>query len=248
MPLSTVIPYDKDDLLVLASPLIAFRIVKPQDEAGNFFSIKDTMESSTVFACPDFNKRAEEFAKIFETRIERYFETGRASYIFFDEEEQAFIKGIFRKNVLISSVLIYIRPDNETKFKQIDYVDLNSTQYMEVNKHLRKLKAICMVRPELYYSMYNSTARKSKDKFEEMMSKKEQTIIEPMLSRYPKLKDIKSKQQLKKYYRYLSKKYHPDLRDEDEDDISAEINKDFEDIKQTRWYTNLPDCEVDEDD
>jgi hypothetical protein len=234
----TIIPFDKDDLLLIANPYLAFRLTNMVDDNNNYFSIKSIMLDNTVFACMDFNKRCSEFAKIMEARIERYFVTKKVPYIFFDDEEQSFLKTLIRKNTLTAGVIIYTREDTQDTFKEIEYTDMNHKQYMEVSKYLRRLRVAAVIKPEIYYSMYATTKRDAKEKFEKLRKNKDKEFMQKMYEKYPKLKEVRTKDQYKTYYRGLTKKYHPDAPNGN-NDIFTEIGLDFESLKETYWYRSL---------
>lgn len=236
-----IVPFNEDDLLLIANPYLAFRLRNLVDDNNNYFSIKSIMQDNAVpFACPDFNRYCGDFAKIMEARIERYFVTKKVSYIFFDDEEQAFLKNIFKKNTLTASVIVYRRSDVRSSFKEIDYTNLDRKEYMEVSKYLRRLKIMTLVKPDQYYTMYVATKKESRERFENLRKSKDQEFMKKMYDKYPKLKEIKTKAQFKTYYRGLSKKYHPDASGGDYE-LFAEISSDFELLKETYWYRSLKD-------
>lgn len=236
-----MIPYNENDLLLIANPFLAFRLTNMVDDNGNYFSIKSIVtENDKVFACPNFNQRCLKFAEIMEARIERYFVTKRVDYLFFDDEEQNFLKMLIRKNTLTATVIIYRRPDTRSQFKEVDYTDLPRKEYLEISRYLRRLRVMTLIKPEAYYNLYASTKRDTKERFEKMRKSKDKDFMQKMYKKYPKLKNVETKTQFKTYYRGLSKKYHPDVN-ANNSDVFAEICTDFELIKETQWYHTLMD-------
>lgn len=233
-----IIPFNEDDLLIIANPYLSFRLTNIVDENNNFFSIKSIMLDNDVFACKDFNVRCKEFARIMEARIERYFMTNKVSYLFFDDEEQNFLKGLIRRNTLSATVAIYMRDDVRKSYEEIDYTDLSHKEHMEVSKYLRRLRAMMIVRPERYYTMYVSSKKDAKERFEKFKKGKDKNFMQSMRDKYKKLSDIKTKKQFASYYRGLSKKYHPDMPGGSHE-LFAQINVDFESLKETYWFKSL---------
>lgn len=233
-----VIPFNKDDLLIVASPNLAFRLTNISDENNNYFSIKAIMEEKDIFDCKDFNKKCREFADIMEARVERYFVTKKARYIFFDEEEQNFIKGIIRRNTLNATIVIYEREDVKNQFKEVKYTDLPYKEYMEVSRYMRRLGVTCVIKPDRYYALYSASKKESEEKFEKLRKNRDGEFMTTMQRRYKKLALIKTKEEFKRYYRGLSKKYHPDSPSGSHE-IFAQISADFEKLKETFWYRTL---------
>jgi hypothetical protein len=241
LPFDNIIPYNENDLLLIANPYLAFRLTNIVDDNNSYFSIKSVMtEHTDPFACADFNRTCTDFAEIMEARIERYFVTKKVTYLFFDEEEQNFLKTMFRNNTLTSSVILYMRTNVRETFKEIDYTDLVRKEYLEVSKYLRRLRIMTVVRPDQYYSMYVSSKKESKERFENLRRNKDKEFMKKMFDRYPKLKDIKTKSQFRTYYLGLSKKYHPDAS-QGSHEMFAEISVNFELLKETYWYRSLTD-------
>lgn len=239
IPFEQAIPYSKDDLLLVMTKEVALRLTSIIDENGAEFSISHTMETEPIFKCKDYNARCEEFAEIMTARLERYFDTKKSDYIFFDLEEQKILEKIFNISNLNCSVIIYMQKDGE--FKEIDLDDLDFTQSRKCLPILNKLKARSVLKPDEYYKMRQATKKKSeeqKKKFEQMAKKHQNEVMGKYFKRYPKLSSFKTQTEVKKYYRKLAKKYHPDAGGDN--DIFIIINEDFDIILNSKWFNKLP--------
>lgn len=246
LPFESIIPYDENDLLLIANPYLSFRITNMVDDNNNYFSIKSIMQDNAVpFACPDFNVRCFEFAKIMEARIERYFVTKKVTYLFFDDEEQIFLRNVIRKNTLTASIIIYMRSDVREPFKEIYYTDLDRKEYMDISKYLRRLRIMAVVKPDRYYTMYTTTKKEAKERFDNLRKNKNKEFMKKMYHKYPKLKQVKTKEQFRNYYRGLSKKYHPDSPNGSHE-LFAEISSEFELLRETYWFKTLIDDDVED--
>jgi hypothetical protein len=238
----TMIPFSKDELFLIINPRLAFRFSGIADDNNRYLDIKDIMEKEVTFATPDFNKRCREFAQVMDTRIERYFITKKSPYVFFDEEEQDFLRGIIKKNSLTATVTIYMREDTRGRFNKIAYTSLSAKDHIEVSRHLKRMRVMAVVKPDKYYSLHVSAKSRAESRYEKMNMAKESDFMEMIFSRYPRVAEIKDRNQFKIYYRGLSKKYHPDQGGSHE--IFACISSDFEKLKETYWYKKLPKGEA----
>lgn len=240
IPFEQVIPFNKDDLLFIVDRDIAIRLSNIIDENNNVFSISYTMENESVFKCKDFDKRCQEFSEIMPSRLERYFETNKADYLFFDLEEQKLLEKIFRMSNLNCLVIIYLNRNGE--FSEVQLEDLRLNESRKILKLLNKYKVRAVTKPDEYYKLKqiaNNKTEESKKKFEEMAKNLDQKTMKKYFKRYPKLGNLKNKSEVNTYYKKLVKKYHPDKGGDS--DIFILINEDFETIRVSKWFNNLPE-------
>lgn len=238
-----VIPYDENDIMIIASPTLAFRLSNMVDDNGRYFCIKSIVTENSVFCCKDsdaFNKRCMGFAEIMEARIERFFITQKTSYLFFDDEEQKFLKDLIKRNCLTCNVIIYKRENQRERYNEIAYTDLPRREAMEVNKYMRRMRVMAVVRPDSFYSMYCASHKEAQERFSKMRESKDKDFMTNMLNKYSKLKNIETKAQLKLYQRGLLKKYHPDSNNGSHT-LFETITSDFEALRGTYWYRMLKD-------
>lgn len=247
-PFERAMPLNQKDLMILMSPEIGFRLCNVTTEGGLTFEIKDFMTSSKeTFGDIDFNQRMLDFADIFQGRVERFFTTKKSDYIFFDQEEQKFIRKLMSKPGITCSVEIY-RYYKDKSPERIDFLDIEYQEGMKVTRFLNScgVKMILTAR-DFYYlakpSHEDSRGRKSK--YQEYKKEKSENEMSCFFARYSKLKDLTTKELVNKYFKKLTIKYHPDRNiaqgGEDTTDICATITGDHESIKATAWYNKLPD-------
>ncbi|MCX8074125.1 MAG: J domain-containing protein [Clostridia bacterium] len=240
IPFEKVIPFNKDDLLFIAEKDIALRLTNIIDENENVFSISHIMENEKIFNCKNFDARCQEFAEIFLARLERYFDTYKVDYLFFDLEEQKMIEKIFKASNLNCSVVIYMEKDGE--FKEAQLEELGFKESKRVLNILNKYKVRVVTKPDEYYKLKQISSKKTeetKKKFDEMAKKHEQKAMEKYFKRYSKLSSLKTKSEVNAYYKNLAKKYHPDRGGNSE--IFVIINEDFNIIKSSKWFKRLPE-------
>lgn len=247
VPLQQSCPLGEEDLLIIMDKNLAIGLSNIQNEADQFFTIKTIMEEGVVFDCKDFENRCELFADIIDTRLERYFDTKKSKYIFFDEEEQKHIKNIFRKNKLNCIVKIYIRENEEDTFKELDFEDVSGYDYMKdpllmkAKKALRKLNVKYVISPDRYIELKQKRSKRVHDfkqSFERKKKEAELKQIQKYFDKYPGLSEIESETGFKSLYRNLAKKHHSDVATGD-DDAFIEMKTDFDAIKETLWFRNL---------
>jgi hypothetical protein len=213
---------DKDAVLVLTSI---------QNDIGEYFSIKDIMtstEGKVIFGEQDFMERIKDFLGILETRLERFFDTEKASYIFFDKEEQLFIQDIFKKNNL--NCIVELRLRKEGKFESVDFEKITPSEFSKFRKHLRKHKIKYVINPERYFELKLAKINKADDfreKFEARKAEVEKQQIAQYFEKYPELEGVNSEEDFKKLLKQYAKKYHPDINPE-AGDMFTQITVDFE--------------------
>lgn len=240
IPFEKVIPYNKDDLLLVEDKDIAIRLTNIMDENENIFSISYTMENEKIFNCKDFNARCQEFAEIFPARLERYFDTSKADYLFFDLEEQKMLEKIFKMSNLNCSVVIYMEKDGE--FKEVELENLGFKESRRCLQVLNKYKVRAVTRVDEYYKLKQASkhsAEETKKKFDEMAKRQNEKVMGKYFKRYSKLSGFKTKSEVNTYYKKLVKKYHPDKGGDG--DIFVIINEDFKIIKSSKWFERLPE-------
>lgn len=247
-PFERAIPFNEKDLMILMSPDYGFRLCNVTTEKGLTFGIKDFMTTEKeVFNCDDFDKRLLEFADIFHGRVERFFVTKKSDYIFFDLEEQKFLRKLMSKPGLSCSVEIY-KYHKDRSPERIDFLDIDYKESIKITRFLNScgVKMILTARDYYYISKSNHDNTKDrKSKYDEYVNNKKEDEISVFYRRYKKLRDLDSQQRVNLYFKKLTIKYHPDkniLRGGgDTTSICAQIRQDFDDIKETIWYKRLPE-------
>lgn len=237
LPFDRAMPYDDNDLLIIMEPNIAFRLSNLISDNNDNLSIRLVMEKQEVFACKNFDVRMNSFAPIMNSRIERYFETEKSSYLFFDEEEQEALFRIFNGYNLNCHVDIYMH--DGVSFSPVVLEELNPQIANNIIRHLTKIGARGVLESREYYNYKVIQYKKTKEAFKRFkrQSRNEMGLY---FARYSKLKDISSKKAFKRYFRLLLSKYHPDANSsEDANEFFVIINNDLESIKQTGWYRKL---------
>lgn len=244
-PLEQAIPFDNNDLMVIVSKNIGFRLCNIISERGEVFSIRKLMNTDEKnFGKVKFEDRIKDLADIFQARLERYFVTKKTDYIFFDGEEQRAIRKYLCKPGLSCSVEIYRISKEEPEI--IDFLSLDRKEASTITRFM----SLCSVRTVIdcreYYYLCNDKGIKS-SKFEQSNAKfktkmdKEKKQMEVFFKRYPKLSSFKSKEKVNKYFKKLIIKYHPDKGGDGE--TCAQITSDANAIRETNWYKNMPDFE-----
>jgi len=239
IPFEQAIPFSKDDLLLVMDKDVAFRLANIVDEDNKPFSISYTMGKEAVFHCDDFDKRCEKFSDIMDARLERYFDTKKTDYLFFDLEEQKRLQTIFSLCNLNCSVIIYMMAKDG--FKEVNLEELNYKDSRKCLSYLSKLKARSVLRPDEFYKLKQVSSKKSEEtkrKFEQMSKEQQEKRVKVYFERYSKLSGFKTQKDVSQYYRKLTIKYHPDKGGDEE--IFRIIAEDFNVIKKSKWYLGLP--------
>lgn len=250
IPLARVMPYNEDDLLLFLSHKSAIVIKDIKDDVGRQFSIKELMEKNDVFACKNFDKKVSSFRdKFLRARIERYFITKKVEYLFFDEEEQDFIKNIFAKNNLSAFVELQSK-DSSGNFKKRVIIDNIKERDFDAlfGNELTKLKVPVFVgmsikmRYAIERKVNRDTGKKNRFSFLDKMREEEQKRIDAIFRKFPDLQ-VSTKQSFKAAFRMLSKKLHTDITGDDDEKRLA-FQK-FQDkiaiLKKSSWYKRLPE-------
>jgi hypothetical protein len=244
---SKICPLNEKDLLYLLSNDVAFGLINLMDEKNYSFKLKsiiDEPKNKEVFGPTGFDERSKEFAELMDAKIERFFETNKTSYIFFDAEEQKFLKEVFESYTLTCQIKIYIKKNGN--FEVIDLDNINSSDYRKIRKFFKLTNVIYVIRPERYVYLNNirkNKAEKNQDRIKQTRKAKEEADMNAarkILLKYPGLNDIKNEEEFKSFYRALAKQYHPDKNQGDSSRF-VEINKDFEDLTKSIWYKKLLD-------
>ncbi|MGL5717691.1 MAG: hypothetical protein ACRCX2_32060 [Paraclostridium sp.] len=237
LPFDRILPYNDDDLLVVVEKDIAFRLSNIVTDTGSKFSIRYTIENNDVFSCERFDQRVIDFLSILDTRLERYFETEKSGYLFFDEEEQSVLHKMFSTRNLNCHVEIYM--NTGATFKQVVLEELNPKITNRIIKHMSALRIRGILDCREYYDYKFNQYKKVKETMKKFNMKK-RGAMDVYMKRYPKLAHITSKSVFKKYFRQLLAKYHPDANfDSNANDIFVVINNDKEAIEKTGWYKKL---------
>lgn len=247
IPLDKALALGSNDLLVMWNKEIAIGLKNIQNEKNEFFSIKTIMESEKEFACTNFEEKCEQFAKVMDTRLERFFVSKKTSYVFFDEEEQQVISKILKKNKLNCCVSIYIREEENETFKEVDFEEISSYEYLRdpllknVKQCLRKLNIKYVIPPDRYIELKEKRTIKN-SQFKNNVARRTKAIeakqMEQYFKKYNELVNIETNDEFKTFYRSLARAYHPD-RNDGEDTLFKEMKADFDKIEETMWYKNL---------
>lgn len=248
---SRVIPFNDDDLLYMIDKDTAIRISNISTDKGAMFTVKHIMETSElssvsggtkrkVFGNTPFEERIKDFNGILETRLERYFDTKKSDYLFFDKEEQDFLRTeIFSKLSMTGLVYVYIR--TEDGFGEIDLLDLDTKRARYIISNLNKLKIRALMNSSDFYDA-NKIIKNKMDGARKRFKKKELKMkvdrMKTFFKRYPRLSELVTSSQVDKYFKKLKSKYHPD-REGGNHDIFVLINNDHKDIQNTSWYNSL---------
>lgn len=238
LPLDQVMPFNDDDLIVICEGDIGFRLTNVVSDDNAPFSIRYLVENKPIFKCSDFRERMLEFSKIMPARLERFFDTKKVDYLFFDLEEQQQIQQALESTSLSCAIEIYIVKDGE--FKKVELEDLSASESRTVLKHLTRLRVRAVSECREYYMMrvdYKKKVDKSREKFKKRSEKMKTDSMITYFSRYSKLKSYSEKKQVDKYFKLLLKKYHPDKGGDES--IFVIINNDSKDIKGLSWYKSL---------
>lgn len=246
-----VIPFNDDDLLYMIDKNTALRISNISTDKGAMFTVKYIMETSEtttssgsmkrkVFGSKLFEERIKEFNAILETRLERYFDTQKSEYIFFDKEEQEFLsKDVFSKLSMSGIVFVYVRTDEG--FGEVDLLDLDIKTARAVISNLNKLKIRALMKASDYYDankIIRDRINGARRKFKKKELKMKVDRMKGFFIRYPKLSEFKTSSDVDKYFKFLKRKYHPD-KETGNHDIFVIINDDHKDIQNTSWYNSL---------
>lgn len=246
-PFERAMPFNDKDLFILINPEIGIRLCNITTEQGLEFSIRDfiTIDEDKVFKCEDFETKMKDFVEILPSRIERFFVTDKADHIFFDLEEQKYLRKIMSRPGLSCSVEIY-KFDKNKPAEKIDVLSLNAKESREVLAMLNAWRVRMIVDVREYYQLARDDfeereARRAR--YEEFMKKaRPKDPMETMFKKYPKLKGLDTKDRVNKYFKKLTVKYHPDnFQDKDTTELCAEIRDDLAKVKESSWYINLAD-------
>lgn len=248
LPLSHCFPFKANELAFMPGPRkdIFFVLKDIRDPDGYMLSIKRYMEDSPVFACSDFDARMDEFAKIMDTRLERFFDTKKTNYIFFDKEEQEKLGTTLVNKKLSCVVDVYVRKGKEVR--RVNLERLSERGYSLIRKPINEMGAVMCIRPDQYMRMTNQLRNKGKsrsDRFSAFSNKRKQqenNTIDEIFAKYPELK-VEDTKEFAKAYRKLAIKLHPDKNQGDETaaDKFADMIESVEKLKETSWFRNLKD-------
>lgn len=235
-----VMPYNDIDMMYLVSPRLALRLENiTAEEEGRCLGIKVLMENQEIFQTKNFDERFSDFLEIVRSRIERYFFSKKSIYIFFDQEEQRFLRKLTNDLVLNCRVQPY-RITEDFEFEKINVEDMTEEEYREFITVSGRV-GVHAVMPIVEYtnlkrerSKHAKQARERFKKRAEDMRKKE---IDVYFKKYPKLSKLDEKSKVDKYFKLLLKKFHPDAGGDEE--TFKLINTDLEYIKNTSWYKEL---------
>ena len=253
-PFERAMPFNDKDLMILVSPEYGLRLCNITTEQGETFEIKSFMISNkdekgkkNIFNCENFDERLLEFADIFQGRVERFFITNKSDYIFFDLEEQKFLRKLMSRPGLSCSVEIYKYYKDKSP-ERIDYLNIEYKEAMKITRFLNACGVKMIMTARDYYYLAKSRHEQTKDrrsKYQDFMNNKKEGEMTTFYKRYPKLKDLDTQERVNKYFKKLTIKYHPDRNiakgGEDTTNICAQIREDFDNIKESIWYKTLPE-------
>lgn len=243
-PFERAVPFNESDLMILISEDIGFRLCNITTETGMTFKIQEFMAGEPKVFGENFKERISEFAGIFQGRVERFFVTKKSDYIFFDEEEQKFLRKLMSKQGLSCSVEIY-RFYKDRSPEKIDYLDVSYEEAMKVTRFLSACKVRAVVNCRDYYYLAKKNYDETKDrrsKFRDFEQRRENDELVELFVKYPKLKDLDSQDRVNKYFKKLTVKFHPDNHNGETTDYCAMIQKDFDIVKNSTWYLRLPEA------
>lgn len=244
-PYERAIPFNSQDLLILVNPSIGIRLCNITSETGETFKIFDFMKSEPEVFGKDAAERVSEIADVFEGRVERFFVTKKSPYVFFDAEEQRHIRKMMSRPGISCSVEIY-KYNAENKAEKMDLLDFE----LDDSKEIIKFFNACYIRAVINCTEYYLMAKPKHDEYKGRQSKYNPEVIEKetldkLFLKYKKLSSIKSKDRVRRYFKLLFAKYHPDnviYHPEygGGDEVVKEIGHDLEFVKTTKWYNQLP--------
>lgn len=247
-PFERAMPFNDKDLMILVSPEYGIRLCNITTEQGETFEIKSFMISKKdVFKCEDFDARLLDFADIFQGRVERFFVTNKSDYIFFDLEEQKFLRKLMSRPGLSCSVEVY-RYHKDKSPERIDYLDVDYKDSIKITRFLNACGVKMILTARDYYYLAKRNYDETKDrrsKYQDFVKNKKEGEMTQYYRRYSKLKDLDTQDRVDKYFKKLTIKYHPDRNiakgGENTTEICAQIREDFENIKESTWYKALPE-------
>lgn len=244
IPFEQIAPFNDDDLMVMLSSEVAIVLRNIMNEDGKYFSIKNIMMNNDVFGCKDFKETCDEYSKIMHGRLERFFETKKSMHIFFDIEEQSFIKDIFTKNNISCIVDIYIKKINE--FIKVPIELLEHSEYRKFRPFIKTLGIQAVISPEMYFNLNmlkkefgDKATKRSPFSFRDIIDRKvrESNRIKKITEKYPIFKAVKNKKDFKDAYHKLCKELHSDTGGDDK--LFIKMKEDVELLKKTQWYKKL---------
>lgn len=229
-----IMPY-QSDLMYMVNPCLGLRLCNLVNADGKQFQIDFLMkQEQEVFHCENPDQRIKDFEQIMDARLERLFITKKSKYLFFDGEEQAYLKDAFDTLQLSCVVEPYLL--GEDGMKKIELNELNPRYRVLIINAMRKLDVRYICELKEYFEWTQMDRNHSSTGF----SRTKSDFFAEMEYKFPKLKEVKTKGEVKKYERYLSKKYHPDVSKFDPE-LYAQMRKDLDSLKESMWYKKLPD-------
>lgn len=241
-----IIPYSEDNLCYVISKnfhlaLINIRVPGTQET----FSVKKIMEENSIFGNIDFDETVYSLAEILDTRLERFLVTKKADSMFFDEEEQKFLKELFRKKSLMCDVQMIVRDSVTKKPSVVNFDDLGRKDVLHLSKFLNHTKAHYMCHAVTHVGLLKS--RTHYDRIRYLLSAKLEKCFSKsnglLFHSFPELAECKSKQEYSSRSRAIIMKLHPDIcRFDYAKEVRAETIKNLiELVKETQWFKSLPD-------
>lgn len=231
---SRIFPY-KTDFMYMISPNIGLRLCNFLTVDGKQFKIEMIMqEEKDVFHCEDVKERLRSFNEILDSRLERFFITKKSKYIFFDGEEQIYLKDVFEKAGLSCTVEVYLSTCEN--FEKVELRDLKPRDRNFVINTMKKMKVRWVSDLQDYIVLERKA---NNDEAPVGFKNPKSEFMEEMQSKFPKLAEIRTTEQFKKYERFLSMKYHPDVSESKDVDLYAKIRKDLDLLKKSSWYKML---------
>lgn len=230
-----VIPFDKDNFMVIVAPKIAFLMKDIRDDGGTRFSLSEFMASDpNTFGTEDYQERVKNFSQFLCSRVERYFTTKKAEYLFFDKEEQAVLKKMAEGNPLFGTVEIYLRSDINSPFKHADFEKFQVKLVNKIFPYFKHIGISYITDPKSYILMRTATKERSQRVYQKRTTKADEA-----LARWPSLAKCKTKEEFQKEKRTLCKKFHPDVNKNASEDEMKALNVDLEVLEGSNWYERL---------
>lgn len=242
-PYERAFPFNETDLMILFDSEYGLRLCNICTEDGERFLLMDFMKDKPDIFGENPEKRLEQFIEIFSSRVERFFVTHKNDYIYFDLEEQRFLKKLMSKGGLCCSVEIYKYSQDEPA-QLVELEDLPYSTALQICRFLNHFKVRKIIDPMRYYNLRRE--QKIHPNWEgadwgSRFKEKQKSEIKKYFEKYPKLSGLDTTARVDKYFKLLLKKYHPDNNQNDAslNDLFTEINADYEAIKLTTWYRGL---------
>ena len=241
MPWDKIAPFNDRELVLFLSPNLSIVLRRIRSITDNLpFNIKQLMQHDdykTVFACPDFESRLENFAKGMDVRLERVFTTKKSTYLFFDEEEQDSLRSIISDIALTCVCEIQRRRKSDNTFVLCPLTTMSEADYANISQKLKRAGVECQITLDEYMrytKKFHTFKRKDKDK----------DVLDKIFLDFPEL-NKESKQSVKKAYKKYAAELHPDKNPDNPEAVQKfqELQDAWEDLQKTKHFQSLKEEE-----